>query len=57
MTDFDLADRVLERQVVQSIELAGGSTEELGLESSKEPLIYDLCASQLLPISLSLGRF
>lgn len=54
--DFDLADRVLERQVVQSIELAGESTEELGLESSKEPLIYDLCASQLLPISLSLGR-
>lgn len=45
VTDFDLSDRVQERQVAQRIELAGEPTEELGLESTEEPVIYDLCPS------------
>lgn len=44
VTDFDLSARVQERQVALTIEAAGGSTDDLGLESTKEPVVYDLCA-------------
>jgi ubiquitin carboxyl-terminal hydrolase 4/11/15 len=48
VTDFDLSPRVQERQIALSIEAAGGSTNDLGLESTKEPVVYDLCASSSL---------
>jgi ubiquitin carboxyl-terminal hydrolase 4/11/15 len=54
MEGLDLSDRIDERKIAQSLRLSTEEAANYGFQSGDEPMIYDLCRSDV-PQGRALG--